>query len=197
MSEKSLISTHNSATGNKGYGLLSKLLTPFAKCQNKTLTEQYEAGCRYFDIRVSKDSRGYITAHGPWRGGTLHDVLTEIRKACDDGNEPAYLSVTWEGGVSDWSESKVKYFVEIVQNFVNCLNDAERKYLILTQIGAKKPYGTILWVNYEIDRPVVVQRFYPLYWFNWRVLFPVPRFWAWRYGKVEFNDKHYTQVDFL
>ena len=30
----------------------SWILTPFARCQGKTIKKQYEAGCRLFDIRV-------------------------------------------------------------------------------------------------------------------------------------------------
>lgn len=199
MSNKLLISTHNSATGNKGYGILSKLLTPFAKCQSKTLTEQYKAGCRYFDIRVVKDKRGFVTAHGLWRGVALPNALAEIRNACEKGKEPAYLSVTWEGDTTDWSDVKVRSFVSFVRNYVRCQNcdNAEQDWLLLTTVNAKKPHGTTLWINDKIEQPTVVQKFYGLYWFNWRVLFPVPAFWAWRYGKVNFNAEYYTQVDFL
>ena len=52
------IATHDSATGEKGRGFLSFLVTPFAKTQSKTIKEQYDAGCRSFDIRVKKDSDG-------------------------------------------------------------------------------------------------------------------------------------------
>ena len=45
------IATHDSATGEKGRGFLSFLVTPFAKTQSKTIKEQYDAGCRSFDIR--------------------------------------------------------------------------------------------------------------------------------------------------
>ena len=40
------IATHDSATGERGHGLLSWLVTPFAKTQSKTIAEQYAAGCR-------------------------------------------------------------------------------------------------------------------------------------------------------
>ena len=46
------IATHDSATGERGQGFLSWLVTPFAKTQSKTIKEQYEAGCRMFDIRI-------------------------------------------------------------------------------------------------------------------------------------------------
>ena len=46
------IATHDSATGEKGKGLLSIIGTPFARTQSKTIKEQYDTGCRMFDIRV-------------------------------------------------------------------------------------------------------------------------------------------------
>lgn len=46
-----MIATHNSGTGERGGGLLSLLLTPFVRCQSKTLVEQYKSGTRLFDIR--------------------------------------------------------------------------------------------------------------------------------------------------
>ena len=54
------IATHDSATGEKGKGILSWLITPFAKTQSKTIKEQYESGCRMFDLRVRKK-------FGEWR----------------------------------------------------------------------------------------------------------------------------------
>ena len=38
------IATHDSATGESGRGLLSRLVTPFARTQGKTIREQYDAG---------------------------------------------------------------------------------------------------------------------------------------------------------
>ena len=47
------IGTHDSATGEHG-NWWSWLFYPFAKTQSKTIKEQYEAGCRLFDIRIRK-----------------------------------------------------------------------------------------------------------------------------------------------
>jgi hypothetical protein len=49
---KQLIATHNSATGEKPANILSWFLIPFCRTQSKTIKEQYEAGCRLFDLRV-------------------------------------------------------------------------------------------------------------------------------------------------
>ena len=74
------IATHDSATGEKGKGFLSFLVSPFAKTQSKSIQEQYDAGCRSFDIRVREDELGvYRCAHGLWmskRNAT--EILSEI-----------------------------------------------------------------------------------------------------------------------
>lgn len=60
-----LIGTHNSATGEKGKGILSWLVTPFSKTQSKTIEEQYNAGCTMFDIRFKQDKdKVVICKHG-------------------------------------------------------------------------------------------------------------------------------------
>ncbi len=194
-----LISTHNSATGNPGHGLLSKLLTPFAKCQSKTLTEQYDAGCRYFDLRViNTGSRGLVTAHGPWRGVTFHDALKELEAACSIDNGFVYIDVTWEENVSDWSDSKKKYSVDIIQHYVQHANfdNRDREPVRLVSICGKHPFGTVFWKS-DKYKPTIVQKIKALYWFTWRLLIPIPWFWHKVYGQAEFSDEYYTQVDFL
>lgn len=196
-----LISTHNSATGNSGYGFFSKLATPFAKCQSKSLTEQYEAGCRYFDIRVVKtDDRGLVTAHGPWRGITLFDALEELRDACSLDNGFVYIDVTWEENVSKWSDSKKRYSVAVVKHYVEHVNfdceNREDKPIRLVSIRGKHPFGTVFWKSDE-HKPAMVQKIKALYWFTWRLLIPIPWFWRKVYGQAEFNNEYYTQVDFL
>ena len=196
-----LISTHNSATGNPGYGFLSKLVTIFAKCQSKSLTEQYKAGCRYFDIRVIKtDSRGLVTAHGIWKGITFIDALRELRNVCFLNDDFIYIDVTWEGDVSKWSDSKKRCFVKIVKYYVEYVNSNYENVKVepirLVSVNGKHPFGTVFWKSDE-NKPTMVQKIKALYWFTWRLLIPIPWFWRKVYGQAEFNDEYYTQVDFL
>lgn len=74
------IATHDSATGEKGKGFLSWLVTPFARTQRKNIKEQYEAGCRSFDIRVRKDKDGiFRCAHGLWMSKkSATEILSEV-----------------------------------------------------------------------------------------------------------------------
>jgi hypothetical protein len=56
--------THNSLSGEKPANLKTKLLASTSRCQSKTVAQQYEAGCRLFDIRLRKKGNEYIGAHG-------------------------------------------------------------------------------------------------------------------------------------
>lgn len=47
-----IIGSHNSLSYLKPKHWYQWLFYPWAKCQNKTLKEQYDSGVRYFDIRV-------------------------------------------------------------------------------------------------------------------------------------------------
>ena len=80
------IATHDSATGEASHGLISLLVIPFARTQNKTIKQQYEAGCRSFDIRVrySKKRRMWICAHGLWESvRPAEAIINEINKFPD------------------------------------------------------------------------------------------------------------------
>jgi hypothetical protein len=186
------IATHDSATGERGQGFLSWLVTPFAKTQSKTIKEQYEAGCRMFDIRVKIIKNGWKCAHGLWiseRGP--YDILKEI----NDFEEQCYVTLTYEG-----NKDQILRFSNLVQI---CKEDFTN--IIWGGIGIK--YGkdaNLLNVKYDYiepypkDYPQTERAFLPLDGSSWHILLPIP--WLWKkiyHNKVEFNDKVYKYVDFL
>ena len=72
------IATHDSATGEKGMWYCIPLI-PFAKTQSKTLKEQYDAGCRFFDLRVKIHRGQWKCAHGIWiTKRTAEDIFKEL-----------------------------------------------------------------------------------------------------------------------
>ena len=62
------IATHNSGTGEKSGGWLSRLFFIFAKCQSKTLVEQYNAGVRLFDLRIRKNKKQHSSSRAGREG---------------------------------------------------------------------------------------------------------------------------------
>lgn len=184
------IATHDSATGEKGKGLLSWLGTPFARTQSKTLKEQYEAGCRLFDIRVKLYKGEWYCAHGIWISKrTAEDIFKEL-----DSFGDAIITITYEGDADN------------VIQFQNFLKYIKEKYQMITygysaikygknSTGIKVSYDILDWGEYN---PPSKQGFLPLDGKTWHILLPIPWLWKKLYNdKPEFNEQTYIYVDFL
>lgn len=184
------IATHNSCTGEKCKGLLSWLVTPFSKCQSKTLEEQFHAGCRMFDIRVKYDkNRNFVVRHGLWTCTlTFDEVLDVLLMLRNVFYAPIYVRVMYEGNIYD--DGSAEYFITEMRE--------RTQGLVLVDIYNKHPYKC-LWsnprsfVNYK-EAFVGL----PVKWGRWEWLLPFP--WLWkkmRYDKPTFNDDCFMIVDFL
>ena len=187
------IATHDSATGERGHGLLSWITTPFARTQGKTIAQQYAAGCRSFDIRIRRRRGGrmWVCAHGLWESRRLaSDILSEINAF----DEPCQVCLTYEGtarNVEDFRACAVllrKVFPRITWGAACCKYDR--------RAGARVDYVTVL-----AGQPGYsggVQGFLPLDGRSWHTLLPIP--WLWdRLCKRphRFNGERFTFVDFL
>ena len=186
------IATHDSATGERGQGFLSWLVTPFAKTQSKTIKEQYEAGCRMFDIRVKLVGDEWKCAHGCWHTERdAYSILHEI----DGFGDKCYVSLTYEGG---------KDYVLAFSQFVDTCK-ANHKNIQWGGIAVKYGDGShLLKVKYDYlepypaDWPANRQGFLPLDGKTWHILLPIPYLWKRIYhDKPKFDEDVYTFVDFL
>lgn len=176
------IGTHNSATGEEG-SFWSKFLTPFARCQSKTLVEQYKAGVRLFDIRVRVDEDGLYLHHGPWR--TKRDAYNTLRPLLNVCNEPTYFEITYEGSTVGEDEMRqMKSLAHYIATYKNA---------VVTRLNKKTP-----WEALEVYYPLAYEGdgkgFLGIH--GWRSLLPVPWIWAKIHGRVEFNDKTFIFTDF-
>lgn len=189
---KKLIGTHDSVTGEKPYGLLSALVIPFSRTQRKTIKEQFEAGCRYFDIRVRNSwYRGWICAHGLFTTKKYADeIFEELNELANDAQELVYVNITYEG----WGDDGYIQFVDsldyIFQNVKICTVNI--KY---TE-GIKMKWKCIKVINHA-PYPYV-DKYVKLDFRDWRTYIPLP--WLYKkihYKNVEFNDREFTFVDFL
>lgn len=175
------IATHNSATGEKGHGILSFLVTPFARTQSKTLREQFNAGCRSFDIRVRKTKRGWICAHGLWTSKrTADNILQEI---CSFG-ERVEVSVMYEGG-----ENK---------EFEDFATHVRTKYPDIVWGTFTTKFGNYVAQLAGREYSGGKQGFIVLDGRSWHTYLPIPWLWNLIYTrKKKFNEEHFTFVDFL
>lgn len=185
------IATHDSATGEKGKGLLSWIGTPFAKTQSKTIKEQYEAGCRMFDIRVKLCGRTWRCAHGLWKSKRMaEDILSEINSFEDR----CYVLLTYEG--TGRKKNKFVEFVKRVQENFTSIHWGS----IAIKYGEN---ANLLNVEYDyIYRakkwPSTKSGFLGLDGSTWHTFLPIP--WLWKkvyHDNPEFSTKYFTFVDFL
>lgn len=176
------IGTHNSATGEKGKGLLSLLATPFAKCQSKTIKEQYDAGCRMFDIRVKWVDGYFRCAHGLWTSERYaYGILQELNNL-----GKCIVLLTYEGSLSSYQE---KNFIESV-----ALMKAAFPNITWREVCVKKGWRCIIPSETAekntkdfatIDKSITF------------ALCPIPWIWKKLSRKHTFNEDTYSLVDFL
>lgn len=189
---KKLIATHDSATGEKPFGLLSILMVPFARTQSKTIKEQFEAGCRYFDIRVRKSwLRGWVCAHGLFTTcKNVYEIIDELEELACDAQELVYINLTYEG----WGDDEYDILVESIDYAYSALR--------ICNVNIKYTEGLKLkWKHLKtIHRPPFpsVDKFVKLDFRDWRTFIPIP--WMYKklyYDDVIFNEKEFVFVDFL
>lgn len=187
------IATHNSATSEKPKNFLSWLLIPFCRTQSKTIKEQYEAGCRYFDLRIKRSGGVWHLAHGPYiTKKTFVEVLEEINSF----EEACYVIVTYEGKLD--TQEKKDQFVEELSLFQR--NNPKIKW----GPTAVKYTNDDLVVDWEellpatCEWPECRKAFLGLDGTIWQTYLPIPWLWKQFYFKnVEFNSDYYQMVDFL
>ena len=198
------IATHDSATGERGHGLLSWLVTPFAKTQSKTIAEQYAAGCRSFDIRVRPargrrysyvcargKRKGYVCAHGLWESErSAVDILGMIDRFPDR----CQVCLTYEG-TSENIEDFRQFAAELRQKFQWIIwGSACCKYAKYASV--KVDYVSVL--PAEVGYSGGVQGFLPLDGRSWQTYLPIPWLWDRLYKRPhKFNEERFTFVDFL
>lgn len=190
------IATHNSVTGEKPKNFFSWLMIPFSRTQSKTIKEQYDAGCRMFDIRcrlVNCNNRiKVLGAHGLFiTKKEIIDILAEINNFPDS----CYVSITYEGIVNKHRNS---YFMMAITFYKNLY-----KHIKWGQISAKYKDKKDIIVDWITISPAeqwteTKQGFIPLNGKTWQTYIPIP--WLWKkiyYNKPKFNEEIFTYVDFL
>lgn len=183
------IACHDAATGEKPLWYCYPLI-PFARTQSKTIKEQYEAGCRKFDIRIKYHNGAWRCAHGwMFTKRTAWSILSEINSF----PERCHVSITYEGKHSD--------------EFLEEVHKIKRNFTHIIYGGVALKYGKDtkgLIVKYEFIEPSdqeyegAVQGFLPLDGTNWQTYLPIPWLWDRLYTRPHtFSTETYKYVDFL
>lgn len=171
--------THNSATGERPYNIWAKLFSCVAKCQKRSIIEQFLNDTVLFDVRVRYDKYGSLRC---CHGLAVYDItLGEIcQQFKSDAHNMPTIMVTYEGDLPEEMNGKFASDVNQIVNFYHSVH--------LGYISVKKPtWHTIV--------PMPAQ---PTYICNytkivgWKVLLPFPRLWQWinRKDIQEMRDTH-------
>lgn len=188
------IGTHDSATGEHG-NWWSWLFYPFAKTQSKTIKEQYEAGCRLFDIRIRKVLGEWRCAHGPWvTVRTANSIFEEMNNFADRCS----VSITYEGGYKD-TELFLAYVAKIksIYKHLKYGGIAIKKGKNSKGVGTTYDYLLKADPNW-IDASIGPRGFIPLDGSSWHTYIPIPWIWDRLISRPhKFNEEKYTYVDFL
>lgn len=161
-----MLGSHNSFSYLKPEKWWMRIFNPWAKCQSKTLEEQYRAGVRVFDIRVRwKDDRFYLVHNLMTYKCSLLTIIQEL-DGLDNIKVRVCLDMRKEPPTKEIEEeilSKFKAFVD--RNFQPCVIDCivfwNWKHLEKSGYSWIDKYGSVaggLW------------KFLP------------PRIWAWFYN---------------
>lgn len=113
-----MLGSHNSFSYLTPTKWWMKLLTPWSKCQNKTIAEQYNAGVRYFDVHIAFNKNGSIRLVHNWieypsselfealrtlnnKSGVHLRILLDMRKKPKDAETTADI-LRWFYGFLDY-----------------------------------------------------------------------------------------------
>lgn len=186
------IGTHDSATGEKGKGFISWLVTPFAKTQSKTIKAQYDTGCRSFDIRIKKHKNEWHCAHGIWISKrTLKSIIQEINAF----PERCYVTITYEGKI-DNNEEIIALFNKMKIAYKRIIWGALSVKYGKESTGIKVKYDIVIkpQPKYEFG----IQGFLPLDGRSWHTYLPIPWLWDKLYKRPHvFYEDYFVIVDFL
>ena len=194
------IATHNSASGERGT-FWSWFVCLFSRTQDKTLVEQWQAGCRYFDLRFKWTRKGWKCGHGLWRTQRYaEELLLDLNRAAStDRENKTYAYFTYEGKYKNAEKHNFLGYCEWCrENFHNILiTSIDAKYS-----GTKKNPFIVDYQHIAAFNRCPIgshpQGFIALDGKHWQTILPIPRLWNWIYTrKHKFDEEKFLFVDFL
>ena len=142
------LGSHNSMT----YLKPQWYLLPFAwfgRCQSLDIKQQFNAGARWFDLRIAFDNKGFpFFAHGlmSYKGSKVNDILNILDNLANETKEKIYIRLLNERN-SDYSKILFRTFcANVVEEYSN---------LIFTGGQNKKDWKLIYDFGNYPDMPLV------------------------------------------
>lgn len=177
------LGTHNSLSYCKPQWYF-RLFNFIGKCQDLNIYEQYEAGVRYYDIRVKFKKDKIVSGHG------LLTYNINVEDVLDFLNDQATCNVRIVLETNLFSSKKDESkLLDTMEKWLN-------KYTAITFTGCykKKPWTRLIEME-EIPYKDCFE-FYK----GKNLKFPYPRYYAKKKNKgywKQVNDKYYSIMDFI
>lgn len=164
--------THNSVTGEKGYGFF-RFLKYLTRTQKYTIIEQAKTGVKYFDIKVRKTYRGWICTNGLWETEkTMQEIFKEISK--NTIHEEVFVGITYDGTLPKEISQRdfLKFIKKSVKRYPNLIvySISEMSRKKETEIWCKRGLNLINSYDHRIkenleeksrdDKTIVIVDFY-------------------------------------
>lgn len=128
--------THNSLSSYKVKNWWFKPLNFTSKCQSKTIKEQLDAGCRYFDIRLRLHKGKLYAAHGLMIYDiTFQEFLNEVNSY--NTTDTIYYRILVEDAIG---YNGVLY-EEVVRQIAICVLDNFKDNVVWTRVMSKAGRG--------------------------------------------------------
>ena len=203
-----ILGSHNTMSYLRPKTWWGRLFRFVAQCQSKTLAEQWNAGVRYFDLRIGYES----SWNAEFRHGAvafqLHsfDKKTKTQKGFDDVED--VLQWLDEKAVASGEKVWVRLLLEkeresrvpgaCVEQFCTDCERWERKYPnLLFHCGRRKSDWKQLY-DFGVEEPTMEQAVSSMTWKVWDDW--CPRLYAWLMNKktlAKGTDKEVLLIDFV
>lgn len=112
-----MLGSHNSFSYLTPTKWWMKLLTPWSKCQNKTITEQYNTGVRYFDVRVAFNKDGSMRLVHNWIEYPSSELFEALRTL--NNKSDVYLRIVLDMRKKPKGAEKTANILKRFYNFID------------------------------------------------------------------------------
>ncbi|WP_289700543.1 hypothetical protein [Duncaniella muris] len=156
---------------------------PIARCQSKSIIDQYKLGARWFDLRIRYDKHDrLIVAHGlmVYKADVetvclmLHYLNIEAHYFVQ---EPIYIRVLYEMSSKDKSRKAKDHELQ----FIGFCSFIQNRFQYLTFIGGQRKYDWKLLHNFNTQPPQSIDMYSSCTWRKWDDWLP------WMYARIMNN----------
>lgn len=114
-----ILGSHNTMTYLTPDNKLLKLFSFLYKCQDETISEQFNRGCRCFDLRIRLHKGNWVFAHGLFRSSDYQpmDILNILNALAVMNNEKLYIRLLLE--TKKYNKEQEEGFVEFCKSLKN------------------------------------------------------------------------------